>query len=265
MPTLVELRAVRKRYGWGRPWVLRDVDVGVEPGVVIEVSGANGAGKSTLLRILAGATLPSAGRRRAAPEVSVGYAPETLTPPPSFAAADYLGHHVRLRGLDAPEGARQVEALAQTLNFQGLLGERLDALYKGSLQKVALTQALLGQPSLLVLDEPFAGLDIEARAALSGLLAERARAGAALVFSDHREAGRAQPAHRRWLLGDGQVRERALAPTASAGAPVRRTVAAAVSDGELQGMLATGWHIVEVRPSGSDEVDIAGVPPEAQS
>src|SRR4051794_6177873 len=180
MVAVTSLRDVAKRYRWDGPWVLERVGVDVDPGAVIEVRGVNGAGKSTLLRVLAGAALPSRGRRTTAPDVAIGYAPERLAPPP-FTAAEDLRHHTRIR--KAPEGA--AEALAERLGLTGLLPERMAALSKGSLQKVVLTQALAGAPRLLVLDEPFSGLDADARAALAEVVHERAHEGAAVVFSDH--------------------------------------------------------------------------------
>src|SRR5579872_7518562 len=88
-PPLVELRGVSARYGWDGPWVLREVATHITPGTLVKVRGPNGSGKSTLLRLLAGATVPSRGRRLTARSVTVGYAPERLAPPPPFSAAEY--------------------------------------------------------------------------------------------------------------------------------------------------------------------------------
>jgi ABC-type multidrug transport system ATPase subunit len=200
---VVRLRGAGKRYGRGGAWVLRDLDLTLAPGRVVELRGVNGSGKSTLLRMLAGASVPSRGTREAAAGLTVGYGPERPAPPP-FRAGDWLGHHARLRagrglrlsttGLQTSATPAEIEAeaagLAARLGCAELLGERMAALSKGSLQKIVLIQAFLGGPGLLVLDEPFDGLDAEARLALSRLVAERAGSGAAVVFSDHR---RAQP------------------------------------------------------------------------
>jgi RecA/RadA recombinase len=141
---VVGLRGAGKRYRWGGPWVLRDVDVAVASGRIVEVRGSNGSGKSTLLRLLAGATVPSRGERVAAGGVTVGYGPERLAPPPPFSVSAYLRRHAGLRGLDRAEGERRTGALVERLGLGALMAERLDALSKGSLQKVVLVQALLG-------------------------------------------------------------------------------------------------------------------------
>jgi ABC-type Mn2+/Zn2+ transport system ATPase subunit len=258
MAAVTSLRDVAKRYRWDAPWVLRGVDVSVDPGAVIEVRGANGAGKSTLLRVLAGASLPSRGRRRTADDVTVGYAPERLAAPP-FTAAEYLRHHARVRNV--PSDAAPV--LAERLGLGSLLDERMAALSKGSLQKVVLIQALAGTPRLLVLDEPFSGLDAEARVVLADIVRERAADGAAVVFSDHSEAGQTRPrAHLRWVVDGGSVtvesaqRDAAPAPPLATRTPSVRDVDAADSDRVLREALARGAHVHRVEPLGNGQVRV---------
>jgi ABC-type multidrug transport system ATPase subunit len=241
MAAVTSLTDVAKRYRWDGPWVLRGVDVAVEAGAVVEVRGVNGAGKSTLLRLLAGASLPSRGRRRTAPDVAVGYAPERLAAPP-FTAEEYLRHHTRVR--KAPEGA--AVAMAERLGLGELLDERMAALSKGSLQKVVVVQALAGDPRLLVLDEPFSGLDLDARATLAEIVRERAEDGAAVVFSDHSEAGQTRPqAALRWVVEDGRV---AVTDAQRPVARAVRDVAAGESDDVLRAALARGAHVHRVEP-----------------
>jgi ABC-type multidrug transport system ATPase subunit len=250
---VVSLHGAAKRYGRLGPWVLGDVSVRVDAGALIELRGANGSGKSTLLRLLAGISAPTRGRREAAPRLRIGYAPERLTPPPPFTAAAFIGHHVRLRGLDVAQGARAAHDLAERLALDRQLGERLSALSKGSLQKLVVIQALLGEPRLILLDEPFSGLDPDARAELARLLEERIDAGAAVVYSDHRDAPQAA-ADAVWQLAGGGVLELRDDPAGSE----RRRVVVAVdgSDAALRGLLADGWHIVAVASVGEDRVRV---------
>jgi ABC-type multidrug transport system ATPase subunit len=238
---VVGLRGAGKRYRWGGPWVLRDVDVAVAPGRIVEVRGSNGSGKSTLLRLLAGATVPSRGERVAAGGVTVGYGPERLAPPPPFSVSAYLRRHAGLRGLDRAEGERRTGALVERLGLGALLAERLDALSKGSLQKVVLVQALLGRPRLAVLDEPYAGLDGEAQDVVRGLIAEQAAAGRTVVFSDHRPLVAAPSvADGVWRIEDGRV---AIGEQEEDDV-VELAVAARDGDAELASLLARGWHVV---------------------
>lgn len=168
--------------------MLRDVTLTLPPGRIVEVTGPNGAGKSTLLRLLAGLRTPGRGSitGRTAP---VGYAPERFPADQPFTARGYLTHMARLRRISPA----LVGPWADRLGFSPLLDEPLRELSKGSAHKVGLMQALLPDPGLLVLDEPFAGLDPGTRSALPAILSERAAAGATVVVSDHQRCLRDVP------------------------------------------------------------------------
>jgi energy-coupling factor transporter ATP-binding protein EcfA2 len=101
--------------------------------------------------------------------------------------------------------ATRVDEWAQRLGFAGLLDTRLPDLSKGSAHKAGLIQALLAAPGLLVLDEPFAGLDARTRAALPALLAELAARGSSVVVSDHQGDLRSVPGVVRWQVAEQTV------------------------------------------------------------
>jgi ABC-2 type transport system ATP-binding protein len=260
---LVLLAAAAKRYAWRDPWVLKDLDLTVAPGRLVEVRGANGSGKSTLLRMLAGATLPTRGRRVAAAGLAVGYGPERLIPAPPFAAGTYLAHHARLRRLPEAVGSAHAAALAERLGVASLLGEPLRTLSKGSLQKVVIIQALLGEPALVILDEPFAGLDAEASVALCDVVSEVTAAGSTVLFSDHRERDVRPRADLVWRVSDGGVHEepvRSVAvvarlsgviSTREQDGRVELIVAARASDAVLSSLIGSGWHVTGVAADGT--------------
>jgi ABC-type multidrug transport system ATPase subunit len=204
--SLVELRGAAKRYRFRGSWVLSGLHLQVGAGCAIEVRGRNGAGKSTLLRMVAGATLPTRGRRVAARGVRVGYAPERLSPAPPFPVSVYLAHHARVRGLARGGAAIRTLALAERLGLgSDLLVEQMSALSKGSLQKVSLIQALLADTGLVILDEPFSGLDAEASLSVCELISETTQRGGTVVFSDHREGDVRPRVDLAWRVADGQV------------------------------------------------------------
>ncbi|MFB8201300.1 ABC transporter ATP-binding protein [Kitasatospora purpeofusca] len=203
--------AVGKRYGRGR-WILRDVDLDLAPGDVLAVVGANGSGKSTLLRILAGLTRPTTGRRTGtatAQGTAVGYVPDRFTAHERLTAVAYLTHLGRIRGLPTATARDRAGRLLDRLALVGGPDAPLRTLSKGNAQKVALAQALLVPPDLLVLDEPWSGLDTSAHTALAGILAETAAAGGAVVFTDHREALARTHATAVHTVADGRVTRRA--------------------------------------------------------
>jgi ABC-type multidrug transport system ATPase subunit len=197
---IVQLEQVAFRYRRRAPWVLRDVTLTVPRGRVIEVNGANGAGKSTLLRLLAGVLPPVHGQVTGRP-ARVGYAPERFPAAQPFTARGYLAHMARIRGVPAS----RAETWAERLGLAGLLDTRLPDLSKGSAHKTGLVQALLASPELLVLDEPFAGLDAETRTALPSLLSDLAREGTSVVVSDHEGDLRELPDIVRWQVSGHTV------------------------------------------------------------
>ncbi|MGX9229287.1 ATP-binding cassette domain-containing protein [Streptomyces albus] len=184
MSWAVRLENVGRRYRAGGPWAVRGVDLEIRAGTLVRVAGGNGGGKSTLLRLIAGVDAPSAGRVRGRPPAR-GYVPERFPASLPLTALDYLTHLGRIRGLRPREAARQGARWLERFGADGYADTRMRELSKGSSQKVAVAQALLGPPGLLVLDEAWTGLDRPARAVLDDVVRERTAAGGAVVFVDH--------------------------------------------------------------------------------
>ncbi|MFJ4282151.1 ATP-binding cassette domain-containing protein [Streptomyces massasporeus] len=177
------LRDAGRRYGLRGPWVLRGVDLTVAPGRLVRIEGANGSGKSTLLRLLAGIDAPSEGRVTGLPRTA--YVPERFPPTLPFTAAGYLTHLGTVHGLPRATAVRAAGQWLERLGAAAYAETPMARLSKGSSQKVAVAQALLAEPELLVLDEAWTGLDTEARAELERAVAERTTAGGSVVFVDH--------------------------------------------------------------------------------
>jgi ABC-2 type transport system ATP-binding protein len=183
----VRLEQVGKRYGLRQPWIVRDVSLDVRAGRLVRLEGANGSGKSTLLRVLAGACLPSAGRVTGRP--STGYVPERFPPGLPFSGREFLTHLGRIHGLGRASLAGLVDDCLERVGAAEYARVPMRALSKGMCQKVAVAQALLPGPGLLVLDEAWTGLDAAARGVLDDAVAQRLADGAAVVFVDHDSGG----------------------------------------------------------------------------
>jgi ABC-type multidrug transport system ATPase subunit len=201
----MQLSKVSFRYRRRGPLVIQDADAQLAPGDVIELTGVNGAGKSTLLRLLSGLARPTTGTISGRPEV-VGFAPDRFPTAQPFTVTAYLRHMARVRS-----GARW-EPWTERLNMGHLLDVPLGELSKGSAHKVGLVQALMAEPGLLILDEPFAGLDADTREALPSVAAEVAGRGGIVIVSDHQGGLRSLPAVRHWSLVDGHLKESTAAP-----------------------------------------------------
>jgi ABC-2 type transport system ATP-binding protein len=199
----MRLEAVGKRYGPRQPWVVRDVTRDVAAGRLIRLEGPNGSGKSTLLRVMAGASTPSAGRVTGRPRA--GYVPERFPGGMAFSAREYLTHLARIHGLAGPAVHVAVNDWLERLGAAEYAAAPLRTLSKGMCQKVAIAQALLARPGLLVLDEAWTGLDQAARAALDSAVAEGLSEGCTVVFVDHDPARLAGRVNERWRLAGGRV------------------------------------------------------------
>lgn len=210
MGTLLQLTGIGKRYGRG-PAVLTGVDLQVGSGRVLGIAGANGSGKSTLLRIMAGLSRPSVGRIDGT--ATVGYLPDRFPAVQRMSAGNYLRQMARIRGLPNPS---VVDALLDRLSLVGGPKAPMAQLSKGNAQKVGLAQAILGDPQLLILDEPWSGLDVDAHQVLAEIVAEARARGGTVVFTDHRAEHVRRHADDVLLMNDG----RTIEDTASA-APQR--------------------------------------------
>ena len=195
---MITVDGVWMRYGRG-PMVLWGVDLALAPGTVTVVLGENGCGKSTLLRIAAGITMPSIGAVSGRPS-SASYLPERFPDQLRLSARAYLRHFARIRRLPT-----RTELLAR-LGFAGDLDQPMSELSKGNAQKVGLTQTFGSVDGLLVLDEPWAGLDVAARAVLSDLVREAAEAGATVLVTDHTGAAAKLPGATVYRIAEGVLR-----------------------------------------------------------
>jgi ABC-2 type transport system ATP-binding protein len=201
----MRLDSVGKRYGVRQPWVVRGMSADVPAGRLIRVEGRNGSGKSTLLRVVARVTAASEGRVTGRPAV-IGYVPERFPGGLPFSGREYLRHMARVHGLRGEAGRRQVERWLDRLGAAGYADQSLGSMSKGMCQKMAIAQALLLSPGLLVLDEAWTGLDTAAREALDEAVAERVADGGRVLFVDHDPARLAGRTDERWQVGgDGVV------------------------------------------------------------
>jgi ABC-type multidrug transport system ATPase subunit len=189
------------RYARRAPWTLSAVDAAVQPGQTVVVLGRNGAGKSTLLQLAAGVLEPTRGSLQDRPRI-IGWVPERFPADQPFTAGQYLARMAAVRGL---RGTAEVQRWVERLLLTEHVDTRLADLSKGTAQKVGLAQALLVRPGLLVLDEPWEGLDAVARTLIPEIVAEgdrgrRSRAGQRPPRRDRR-ADRRGPLDRRRRRG----------------------------------------------------------------
>jgi ABC-type multidrug transport system ATPase subunit len=192
---MIEITHLTKTYRGGVR-ALHDVTLTIGAGM-FGLIGANGAGKTTLMRIIAGLLRPTSGRvnvfghdlsshsGRMASKALLGYLPQELGLYPHLSAWEFLDYMGILKGVtDARARHRQIEELLHTVRLEDVADRRLKTFSGGMQRRVGIAQALLGNPRLLIVDEPTAGLDPEERVRLRNLLAVLA-ADRTIILSTH--------------------------------------------------------------------------------
>jgi ABC-2 type transport system ATP-binding protein len=188
------------------------VSLAVPSGSIYGLLGPNGAGKTTILRILLGIIDPSSGTRRvlgrerpldAAPEI--GYLPEERGLYPAMQAREAIAFLGALRGLPLSEGRRRADELLRQHGLGDWAKKPIRTLSKGMAQTVQLLGSIVHRPRLIVLDEPFAGLDAINQGRLEELIRREARAGATIIFSTHVIAHAERLCERVAIVASGKV------------------------------------------------------------
>jgi len=277
MPPVVVTQALTKRYG--TRLAVDGVTFDVRPGEVVGLLGPNGSGKSTILRILTGYLQPTSGsaqvggfdvvthgleaRRR------VGYVPEDVPLYAQMRVTEFLAFMGRLRGLDGAPLTRAIDSACDRLALGPVRDLLIAKLSRGYRQRVAIAQAVLHSPPLLVLDEPTNGLDPRQIIELRGLIRTLAQ-GCAVLVTSHILAEIERVAHRAAILLDGRlltihtlaatgalqwlrVRVRANDPQA-AGNAIRRAQGVQVTQQEASSDDLSTWRVQVNDPRGAEHI-----------
>ena len=218
-PPLVPLTVSRVGRRFGGSLAISDLSFEISAGEIVGLLGPNGAGKSTTLRILAGLLAPSTGtvvinghdlsRSPGPARAQTGYAPETPPSDPDLTVRGLLSYAARLHGL--PSDA-VTEAL-RLADLDSVRDARIETLSRGLRRRLGVARALVHDPSVLLLDEPAAGLDPDRRVAMRGLLRTVADRGTALLLSTHLLDDAEALCDRVLILRDGRLVGSARPPT----------------------------------------------------
>ncbi len=186
----LEIDHVNKSYGSLR--ALRDLTFDVKAGEIFGFVGSNGAGKTTAMRIMLGVLAADSGQVRwngreldLEARRRVGYMPEERGLYPRMKVGEQLRFLAGLHGMTPADAATAVDSWTDRLGVGHRRGDNVEKLSLGNQQRVQLAAALIHHPDVLVLDEPFSGLDPVAVDVMSAVLRERADAGVPVIFSSH--------------------------------------------------------------------------------
>lgn len=227
-PTLT-LEHLAKRYG--DVVALDDVTFSVEPGEIFGFVGSNGAGKTTTMRIVLGVLAADSGDVRLGGlpvdldvRRTIGYMPEERGLYPKMKVGNQLRYLAELHGLSSSDARDAVARWTERLGIAERVGDEVDALSLGNQQRVQLAAALVHDPRVLVLDEPFSGLDPVAVDVMSDVLVEKAATGVPVVFSSHQLDLVQRLCHRVGIIAKGRMSAVGTVEDLRAGGPTRLIV-----------------------------------------
>lgn len=187
---MLDIRGVTKTYGTRR--ALDDISFSVAPGRLTGFVGANGSGKTTTMRVILGVLAADSGEvhfngRPVTTDArrGFGYMPEERGLYPKMRVLEQIVYLGRLHGMTTPAATASARAILERLGLGERESDKVESLSLGNQQRAQIAAALVHSPSLLVLDEPFSGLDPLAVDTVAGVLAEYASTGAPILFSSH--------------------------------------------------------------------------------
>ncbi len=189
--TLITVEKLDKSFG--ARWALRDISFRVVPSEIVALVGPNGAGKTTLLRALSTLARPNAG------QIHIGRIPLAQHANAARAAIGFVGHQTFMyddltafenltfyaRLYDLPEAEKRVREVAQRVGIAHRLNDLTRTLSRGLQQRLTLARMLLHDPAVLMLDEPYTGLDKVAADMLDAIMLDAKNEGRAVLFSTH--------------------------------------------------------------------------------
>ncbi|MGI5507247.1 ABC transporter ATP-binding protein [Lentzea sp. CA-135723] len=190
---MLTVRGISRSFGDHK--VLDEVSFDVRPGRMTGFLGANGSGKTTTMRIVLGVLAAHGGavswngqELDAQSRPDFGYMPEERGLYPKMKVREQITWLARLHGVDRETAQRNTDALLEDLELTGRANDRLEELSLGNQQRVQIAAALVHDPAVLILDEPFSGLDPIAVETVLDVLRKRAAAGVPVLFSSHQLA-----------------------------------------------------------------------------
>jgi ABC-2 type transport system ATP-binding protein len=258
--SVLTLERVSKRFD--QTIAVDDLSFSVEQGTVFGFLGGNGAGKTTSLRMVLDIIRPTSGRievlgrapgRANAPDI--GFLPEERGLYRQMTALDTIAYFGRLKGMTPADAKREGAALLDRFGLADNAKMSVDKLSKGMAQKVQLATALVNRPRLLILDEPFSGLDPVNQGLLEDQIRRMSAAGSTVVFSTHVMQHAERLCDRLLLLARGRKKFEGTLDEARAELPARLAVVAkddpsripGVESAEEQGEAEPGWRRWDVR------------------
>lgn len=187
----MELKAENIFKSFGEKEVLKDISFTAHSGTALGLLGRNGAGKTTTIRIIMGVFFPDKGRvlvdgkQINRNNIRIGYMPEERGLYPKIKICDQLVYLAQLRGMSSKEAQKACDKWLERMSMSEYRNKKLETLSKGNQQKIQLAATLMCNPQIIILDEPFSGLDPVNAMLLKDVIKEMIAGGAVVLFSSH--------------------------------------------------------------------------------
>lgn len=207
METLLTLENVKKNYS--KKTILEKVNITINKNDIIAINGKNGSGKSTLLKLIAGIHSPTKGNvifERS--NVIIGFVLDQFPSDTPFSIEEYIYALGRINGLSKNTIEHKLKEQLKSLQLEEYRNKRIDTFSKGTKQKVNIMQAILNSPDILILDEPFDGLDASAQKEVKQIMKMLHSSGVTMVFTSHDEERSQELATRMVTVDQGSLTQR---------------------------------------------------------
>jgi Cu-processing system ATP-binding protein len=265
MTAPVAFERVTKRFG--KLEALRGIDLEVEKGEFLAFAGHNGAGKTTLFKLILGLIFPTLGEVRvfgsrtagpfaAAQRRLIGFLPENVVFSGNMSGLELLRFYARLKNVEKSQCASWLDRVG----LGDVADRRIKTYSKGMRQRLGLAQMLLGEPSLLILDEPTTGLDPESRRQFRKLIGERQRSGATILLSSHTLAEFEEVVDRVAILRSGSLVACGTLEGLRASSALPVTLRVAVPTGKREALREAVAGLAEINEVNGRKVDLVCQP-----
>ena len=184
--------------------VIEDLSFNVKKGEVFALLGSNGAGKTTTIKIILGLINQDSGSIEIEPNIKIGYSPETPYFHPFLTEIETMEYYAKLQRIGKSQMRKEIKEILNIVGLENGGRTTVGNYSKGMTQKLALAQALLGNPDLLILDEPTAGLDALSRINILEIINRLKKEGKTIIFNSHILNDVEKVANRGIILKDGR-------------------------------------------------------------
>ena len=199
---LLESKEIVKKYG--SQIVLNNISLDVKKGQGIALVGENGCGKSTLVRIMAGLTQMTSGKCMYQNQIKISYIPDHYEGL-AFTFDEFMNEILKMEGINDVYHKKKLQSYYETFALGNMIHTRMKNLSKGTLQKAAVVQSLIGEYDIIFMDEPLSGQDIHSQEMLMKEILKRKKDGTSIVMACHERVFMEHTADEIYQIKDGKL------------------------------------------------------------